>query len=204
MARGCARPIRSMVMAISKRDRRALQWGGAGLALWLALQLVLLPAWDRWQQARAALPLRETTLIKYRQALAAIDSDHQTAEVLQARLRETESGLLQSATAALAAAEFQDWVRQALANRQIEMRSSAFLPVRPQSNGYTEVPLGVQFQCRLDQLVDFLTDVRSGPKLVTIPRLQIQSSGDAEKLLTVSLTVAGVMRSEAGRTTPQP
>ena len=191
-------------MEISKRDRRALQWGGLALALWLALRFALLPAWDQWQQARAELPMRETTLIKYRQALTAMDADQKTAEAMQARLRQAESGLLQNTSPALAAAEFQDWIRQTMGGHQIDLRSSSFLAVRPQPSGYTEVPLGLQFQCRMDQLAELLADLQSGPKIVSVPRMQIQSTGGAEKLLSVSLTVAGVMRTPAGGANPQP
>lgn len=185
-------------MALTMRDRRALQAGGAALALWVLLQFVILPGWDRWQQERAELPLRERALIKYRQALGAESADRKAAESLRARLRESEAGLLQSGTAALAAAEFQDWVRQTTASHAIELRSSDFLALRPQSGGYAEVPLGLQFQCHMDQLVNFLTELRSGSKIVTIPRLQIQSTGGPEKLVSVSMTLAGVMRTPQG------
>ena len=185
-------------MAISKRDRRALQLGAAALALWVIVRFAAFPAWDRWQQERAELPLRETALVKYRQALGAVSADRQTADALQGRLQETEAGLLENTSSALAAAEFQDWVRERTANHGIELRSSQFLALRPQEDGYTQVPLGLQMQCRLDQFVNFLAELRSGPRIVAIPRLQIQSSGELEqKLITVNLTVAGVMRQQA-------
>lgn len=191
-------------MTISKRDRRALQLGAMALAVWVILRFALLPAWDRWQQERAELPLRETTLVKYRQALASVGRDEHTAESLQNRLRAVESGLLQSTSPALASAEFQDWVRQTTAGQAIELRSSEFLSLRPLGDGYAQVPLGLQFQCRLDQFINFLMDLRSGPKIVAIPRLQIQSNGGPEKLITVSLTVVGVMRSQESQTKPGP
>ena len=179
-------------MQINKRDRRALQVGAIAVALWLILRFAVLPVWDRWQQARTDLPLQETALIKYRQALAAAGAEKTTAETLEKRLREVESELLASATPALASAELQDWVRQTAANHAIEVRSSEFLAVRPQSNGYVQVPLGLQFQCRLDQLVNFLSAMHSGPKILAVPRLAIQSSGGVEKLLSVNMTIAGV------------
>src|SRR5262249_43488661 len=98
---------------------------------------------------------------------------------------------------ALASAELQDWTRQAAASHGIEVRSSEFLQTRPQDDGYVLIPLGVQFQCHLDQLADFLTDVRSGQKILTIPRLQIQSTGGTDKVVRVSMTLSGVMRDQA-------
>jgi hypothetical protein len=191
-------------MAISKRDKRALQVGAAALAVWVILRFAAFPVWDHWQQQRSELPLRETALIKYRQALAGAGAEEQTAKSLKARLQRTESGLLTSATPALAAAEFQDWIRQSAASHSIELRSSQFLDLRPMEDGYTQVPLGLQFQCRLGQLVEFLSDLRAGPKIVGVPRLQIQSNGGSDKLITVSLTAAGVMRSQHSQGNPSP
>jgi hypothetical protein len=192
-------------MAMTERDRRALQLGATALGLWVILRFAIFPAWDWWQQERAELPLRETALIKYRQAVATVGEDRRTAEALQVRLRETETGLLQGATPALAAAEFQDWARQTMGRHGIEPRSSQFLALRPQPDGYAQVPVALQIQCRLDQLVNFLSELRSGPKIVAVPRMQIQSTGDLEqKLITVNLTVAGVMREPSSSTNPNP
>jgi hypothetical protein len=192
-------------MAVSGRDRRALLLGALALALWAVLRFAVFPAWDWWQQERTELPLRETALIKYRQALAASGVDRQTAESLENRLQESETGLLQGTTAALAAAEFQDWVRQTMSRHGIEPRSSQFMALRPQPDGYAQVPVGLQLQCRLDQLVNFLSELRSGPKIVSVPRMQIQSAGDTEqRLLTVNLTVAGVMRQQSDSADPNP
>ena len=181
-----------------------MQLGAMALTVWVILRFALLPAWDLWQQEREELPLRETALMKYRQALAAVSMDERTAESLQNRLRAVESGLLQSTSPAPASAAVQDWIRQTTARQAIELRSSQFLALRPQADGYAQVPLGLQFQCRLDQFVDFLAELRSGPKIVTIPRLQIQSNDGPEKLITVNLTVAGVMRPQESQTNPGP
>jgi len=182
---------------MGKRDRRALLAGAAALVVWVLLRFAVLPAWDGWQQVRSELPLREIALVKYRQAIASAGLQQKTAAALGQRLRQAESGLLQSSTPALASAELQEWSRQATANHSIEIRSSEFLPVRPQAQGYTQVALGLQFQCRLDQLADFLNELRSDPKILAVPRLQVQSTGGPDKLVSVSLTVAGVMRGQA-------
>jgi Tfp pilus assembly protein PilO len=181
-------------MAIRTRDRRALQWGGVALAAWALLRFAALPAWDNWQQQRAELPLRETALIKYRQALAASGQDRESAEALRNRLREAEAGLLQSATPALAAAELQDWVREVAARHAIELRSSEFLAVPASTGDYAQVPLRLQLQCRLEQFVNFLSEVRSGGRILAVPRLQVQATGGDDKIVQVSLTIAGVMR----------
>ena len=66
------------------------------------------------------------------------------------------------------------------------------------------MPLGLQFQCRLDQLVNFLAEVRTGPIILAVPRLILQSGGGPDKQLSVSVTLAGVIRSPEGPTTAAP
>jgi type II secretory pathway component PulM len=189
-------------MALQQRDRKALKAMAVALGLWLVLRFAVLPVWDRWAEARAELPLRENALIKYRQALAGMGAAAESEELLQRRLREAEEGLLQGASAALASAELQGWVKQTTASHEIEVRSSEFLPVRGQENGYAQVPLGLQFQCRLDQLVNFLAELQASDKTLTVPRFQVQARSGNEKLVSVSLTVAGVMRAEESQTSP--
>jgi Tfp pilus assembly protein PilO len=182
-------------MALQQRDRRALKGMAAAVAVWLLLRFAIFPAWDRWDEAREQLPMREAALIKYRQAIQTLGAATESEELLQRRLRQAEEGLLQGATPALAAAELQEWVRQTAASRDIEVRSSEFLPVRSQQNGYAQVPVGLQFQCRLDQLVSFLEELQTSSRILTIPRFQAQARGnDKEKLVNVSLTVAGLTR----------
>jgi hypothetical protein len=182
-------------MALGRRDQRALAGLAGALALWLALRFLIFPIWDRWQQERAELPLREAALTKYRAALALAASQPDTAGLLQKRLQEDERGLLQGETPALASAELQDAVKQIASALQIELRSSSFLAVQPDQSGYAQVPLGLQFECRLEELAGLLSQLQGGSRIVAIPRFVIQSSGGADKRIAVSMTVAGVMRS---------
>ena len=165
------------------------------MALFLALRFGVLPLWDRWQQERADLPLRETTLLKYRQAVETASSQSEAAQTLETRLREAEAGLLENTNPSLAAAELQGLVKQITTSQAIEVRSSDFLPVKALNESYAQVPLGLQFQCRLDQLVNFLAELQASPKFLTVPRLLIQTMGGKEKVVNVNLTVVGLMRS---------
>ena len=103
--------------------------------------------------------------------------------------------MLENTNPALASAELQDLVKRITANQAIEVRSSDFLAVKAQDENYAQVPLGLQFQCHLDQLVDFLAGLQASPKFLTVPRLLIQTTGGKEKIVNVNLTVVGLMRS---------
>lgn len=184
-------------MPIRERDKKALQVAAAAVVLFAVLRWGLLPAWDRWQAQRADLEVRSTTLAKYRAAVEAIGARNAEVMALEARLREAEGGLLSSRTPALASAEMQDLVKQLTTAYSIEVRSSEFLPTKPLGAGYLQVPLGLQFLCRLDQLVNFLKAAEQSPKYLAISKLFIQNPGSKEKWISVSMTVAGVMLPEA-------
>ncbi|MBI4459150.1 MAG: hypothetical protein HY648_03700 [Acidobacteria bacterium] len=181
-------------MALRRQDKRALSMAAGAVALFLFFQFAVFPLWDRWQQERLNLPVQEQTLVKYRQAVAAAGLRSAETTSLEARLREAEAGLLAGESAALASAELQDLVKQLTAAQSINVGSSNFLPTRPVGEDYVQVPLGMQFQCRIDQLVNLLQAVAQSPKNLRVLRLQIQAISAAEKLLQVNLTVGGLMR----------
>ena len=182
-------------MPLRQRDKKALAVAGAAVALFLLLQFAVLPLWDGWQQGRINLPVQERTLLKYRQAVAAAGLRNAEATSLEARLREEEAGLLSGDSAALASAELQDMVKQLTATQSISIGASNFSPTKPLGKDYLQVPLGVQFPCQLDQLINLLQALAQSSKNLRVLRLQIQAANVAEKLLQVNLTVGGVMRS---------
>ena len=181
-------------MPLSKPDRRALTVAAVAVLLYVVFQFAVFPVWDRWQQQRANLALEERTLAKYREAVQSVGVQSAATTTLEARLRETEAGLLSSQTAPLASAELQEWVKQLTAKQSIEMRSSEFLPVKPLGSAYVQVPLGFQFQGRLDQLVNLLEDIKNNERLLTVSRLSVQAGDPKQKSLNVSMVIAGIMR----------
>jgi hypothetical protein len=183
-------------MQLGQRDKMALAVAGIAVALFAMFDFAIFPVWDSLQQKRTALPVQEKKLEKYREV--ARTAGIRNAEVIsvEARLWDAEAGLLASKTSALASAELQELMKQLTAAQSIEVRSSEFLPTKPLNPEFMQVPLGVQFQCRLDQLVNLLRELRGSTKFLSVPRLQIQSTGSKEKLVNVSMQIAGIMRVE--------
>ncbi len=181
-------------MAIRERDQRALRWAGVVAVLFLLFRFGVFPAWDRWQEGRADVPLREKTLAKYRSAVATAALRDAEAARWEAALQEAEKGLLAGSTAAVASAELQQWIKDAAARHAIEIRSSEFMAAKPLGEDYLEVPLGVQFQCRLDSFVEFLKELQGGSKALVVTRWGLVATGSPEKLLNVNLTVSGIVR----------
>ena len=184
-------------MEINQRDKRALWAVGAALALFVLFRFGIFPAWDLLQEASANLPDRQKTLEKYREVIQEAEVRRAEISSLEAQLREAEAGLLASETAALASAEMQELVKQLMAAQSIEIRSSAFLLARPLGDDYLQVPLGLQFHCSLDQLARFLEEIVRGPKRLAISSLALQTANAREKLISVNMNVAGIMRPAA-------
>ena len=182
-------------MAMRERDQRALRWAGVAAVLFLLFRFVVFPAWDRWETGRTDVPLREKSLAKYRSAVDSAALRGTEAARWEALLQEAESGLLTGSTAAVASAELQQWIKDAADRQAIEIRSSEFLPAKPLGDDYVEVPLGVQFQCRLDSFVGFLNELQSGPKALAVTRWGLVATGSPQKLLNINLIISGIARS---------
>ena len=180
---------------IHPREKRALLIAGIAAALFLLLEFGALPVWDGWQAEQANLPVRERTLLKYRNAVATKAARDTEGATLEARLREAEAGLLTGETPAIASAQLREWMQQLASEHSTEVRASQFLPAKPLGDDYWQVPLGLQLQGRMDSLVSLLKACEGGPKVLSVTQLSIVSSANNKgKILTVNLTVAGVLR----------
>ena len=68
------------------------------------------------------------------------------------------------------------------------------MPAKPLGGEYLQVAVGMQFQCRIEQLVGLLQSAAASPKYLTVLRLMMQPAGGNEKLVGVTMQVAGIMR----------
>lgn len=186
-------------MQIGQRDKTALKLVGIAVALYVIFEFALFPVWDSLQQARESLPVQEKKLEKYLELTRTAALRSAEASSAEARLQEAEGKLLSSKTPALALAEVQEMMNKLTEAKSIEVRSSEFLQPKPLGAEYMQVPLGLNFQCRLDQLAGFLDDISGGPKYFAIPKLLIQYNGAKDKQVLVNMQIAGIMRTEQGK-----
>lgn len=186
-------------MRISRKDKIALICAGIAVLAFAVFQWVVFPAWDSLAENRANIPLQERKFEKYREV--ARTAGMRTAEVstLEAKLRQAESGLLASNTAALASGELQGLVKQLASTEAIDVRSNEFLPAKRLGADYMEVPIVLQFQCRLDQLVNLLKNIAVNPQYLAVSKLLIMPGDVKVKSLNVTLQIAGVMRAEPSK-----
>jgi len=71
---------------MSERDRKALTWGGLGVATIIVFNYVLSPVWQRWSEASDRLASREAFIASFRERVDTRDSLRTRRDVLALRL----------------------------------------------------------------------------------------------------------------------
>jgi type II secretion system (T2SS) protein M len=173
-----------MLQKLSRRDRIALIVGTAATALFLVLNFGVLPASGRFVQSAEAINQKELALRREQRLLANTGLEKTQHSAAQDRVKDLETGLLESASTSLANAEWQRLIRLVAESKGIVLGSSEFLRVESLSPEYSLVTGRVQFRCRLDQLVNFLVAVAASPKALSVKQLTISplQAGPEERL----------------------
>jgi len=184
-----------MLKKLSRRDRIALGIGLGAAALFLLLNFGLLPLLDQLHASPEAIQQSEVELRREKRLVADAQLENARLSAARDHLKALEAGLLESPSPSLANAEWQRLVSQLADSKGIAIGSSEFLRVQDLGSGYSLVLGRLQLFCRLDQLVDFLATLAAFPKLLTVTGLTVFSSqGDAQRRLTVQLTLGAAIR----------
>lgn len=184
-----------MLEKLSPKDRVALKVAVAAVAVFVLAQFGVLPLLDSLRGSAGGTGEKELMLRRYRHLVAESAAEPVLRSVAEGRLKDLESGLLESPTVPLANAEWQRIVRELADSKGIELNSSEVLRVENLSTDYTLVLGRVQLRCRLEQLVDLLAAVATSPKLLVAANLRVGAlQGDAQKRLQVDLTIGAPMR----------
>jgi hypothetical protein len=184
-----------MLEKLSPRDRVALKVAAAAVALFLVVQLGVLPLLDKMRGTPREVGEEELMLRRHQRLVAESTSQGRIRAAAEARLKDLESGLLESASPSLANAEWQRLMRDLADQKGLELGSSEVLRVEGLSSDYAMVLGRVQLRCRLDQLVDLLVALATSPKLLRATALKVSAlQGDPQKRLQVELTIGALMR----------
>jgi hypothetical protein len=137
----------------------------------------------------------EARLAQLRATAATIPDKEEILKKAQADLAVREKGLIVADTAAQAQAQLIQIVRAIGRNEAppVEIRNTDSLAIRPLGDSYGEVTVGVQVECRIDQLVNMLAALAARPELVSTSDLRVTSNNVKEKIVVVHLTLAGVV-----------
>ncbi len=181
-------------MNLGTRDRRALILLGVGVLTALVLRFVVFgdsPA--TVVEARDSVPAAEKRLARLRQAEALVPAKQAALKTASAAVGLREKGIIQAPTAQQAQAHLLETIRRVGKTEGIEVRGGEFPELRGLGEEYGEAAVSVNFECRIEQLVNFLAALTRESELLAANEVRVTSSNPKEKTIGVRLTLAGVV-----------
>jgi hypothetical protein len=180
-------------MKLEKRERALLLVAGA-LAVIVAVRFGVGNSGPAVAEASVdSVETAEKKLIKLRQLAATVPGKEAVLKQANALLASKEVGVIQAETAQQAQAQLLQVIRALGKTEGIDARGGEFGPVKPLGADYGEVSVSVAFECRIEQLVNFLADLTSEKQLLASSDVRINSSDTKEKTLGVRLSLSGVI-----------
>ncbi|MCC7176619.1 MAG: hypothetical protein IT159_15605 [Bryobacterales bacterium] len=183
-------------MRLTRRDRRALMALGVVAAALLASELVL----TRRESAASApsgdsVPAAARRLARVRQTAGSLPAAEADLAAASQALAGREKGVLQADTLPQAQAQLLQIARRvsSLQAPPIEIRAVEVGRARPLTPDYAEISVPLTFQCRIEQLVNFLADLTSQPELLATSELRLGEANPKEKFINVRLTLTAVV-----------
>ena len=181
-------------MNLSTRDRRALILLGAGLLTVLVLRFgVYRDSQTTVVEAKDSSPLAEKRLARLRQAEIQVPAKRAALKTVSAAVALREKGILRAPTAQQVQAHLLETIRRVGKNEGIEVRGGEFPEVRPLGDEYGEAAVSVNFECRIEQLVNFLAALTREPELLATNEVRVSTANPKDKTVGVRLTLAGVV-----------
>ena len=181
---------------LSERDRRALIVLGAVVAGLLIYYFATRPSSastvDVPQQTAAEA---ESRLAMLRERAATVPGKEAVLKVASAELARREKGLLQGDTAPQAQAQLLQVVRRVARkqNPPLDIGQADFSQPRRYGDAYGEVLVAVTMTCRIEQLVNMISDLTAQPELVATSELRIGPAHATQKTMQVRMTVSGLV-----------
>jgi len=178
---------------LTERDRRALVILAAALVVAVLLRFtvfadpsaVVAPAAD-------STALAQQRLLRLRQISATLPVREAAEKQAAAALADRERGMLQADTAAQAQAALLQLARSVGKDNQIDVRSGEL--GTPRAFGeYGLVYATITFDCRVEQLVNFLADLSRQPQLVAPSEERFTVLNPKEKTMSVRIVLAGLV-----------
>ena len=180
--------------SLSTRDRRALIVLGAGIVTVLVLRFgIYSERQTSIVTATDSIPIAEKRLARVRQLAASVPGKQAVLKNVTKEAELREKGILQAPTAQQAQAHLLETIRRVGKADGIEVRGGEFPELRPLGDEYGEASVAVNFECRIEQLVNFLAALTKEPELLATNAIRIASANPKEKTVSVRLTLAGVV-----------
>jgi len=179
---------------LGTRDRRALALAGVGLLLVIILRVgVYGDSQPSVVQAGDSIPLAERRLARLRLAAASVAGKQALLKTLAADSATRQKGVIEAPTAQQAQAHLLETIRRVGKAEQIDVRGGEFPELRPLGSEYGEAAVSVNFECRIEQLINFLASLTNEHELLAPSEIRVAAANPKEKTLNVRLTLTGVV-----------
>ncbi|HVX67897.1 MAG TPA: GspMb/PilO family protein [Bryobacteraceae bacterium] len=183
-------------MTLTTRDRRAL--AGLGVAV-VGVAIYLLSSSSSGApeviSASDTIPSAERRLAQARRLAASVPGKQQLLKQVSNELAGREKAILQAQTAAQAQARLLDIARRVgkaqappLDFGTVELGQEV-----KQLGDYGQVEITVGFNCRMEELVNFLADLTRQPEAVSTADLRVVAADAKQKTVTARVTVVGLV-----------
>jgi hypothetical protein len=109
-----------------------------------------------------------------------------------------ERGLIRADTAAQAQEQLLQVLRK-LASRPttaLNLRNTEIGPVKPYGDRYGEVTVSLNFDARIEQLVNLMSDLMAQKELIGVSDLRVGTAAPKEKIMPVRITISALVRRE--------
>lgn len=195
-------PKFNVISRMSAREKKIVFAGLGAAALFVVLDLVVFPTYDRVKQYPDTIAERVKTVEKFREKIAERQDREQSLGATQKQLTELENHLLRSRTASAAQAELQGAVNDLAKQSQLQVSRSDFLPTKELSRDYQKVSVRLDTFGTINQITAFLTAAKNMPEFVFNDELRLAAynamAEDYKKTKQISTTivVSGVLRHE--------
>ena len=181
---------------MSSRDRKAL--------VYLAVAMAVAAGVYFWPEAGVetatvgmfqSIPLAEQRLEKLRQKAAALPVHDTNEKKVAAAVANREKALVNADTPAQAQALLLQTVRKVCDAQTpaVEIRSSSFGQPRAANDFYGEVGVTVNFNVRIEQLVNLMAELAAEPELIALDHIVIGQAADKQKILPVQMYITGLV-----------
>jgi hypothetical protein len=177
---------------LTPRDRKALMLLGGTLVI-LAVYYLGFPGAGPTSTAVSANPeLLQQRIARLRQLAATVPARDASMKEAGALLADREKGVLQADTAPQAQASLLEIARRVGKLSQLDIRGGEF--GAPKAFGdYGLVYATINFECHVEQLVNFLADLGKQPELIAPFEQHINSGSVKDKTVSVRIVLAGVV-----------
>jgi hypothetical protein len=184
---------------MNERDRRALILGAFIVVLMTAYWWTgRTPEASAGAAAISSIPAAERRLQRVQQLSATVPGKEQVLQTVRAELEAREKNLLQADTAAQAQAQLLQIIRKVAKapGTNIEIRNTEIGQIRAYGADYGEVAIALNFDARIEQLVNFLSDLTAEKELISTTDLRIGAANPKLKVMPVRVTVSGLVRKD--------